>query len=259
MLSKRKLTCSFAPVLTAAIIASAGCGGGSESVVSDTEDSRASVASSAKPEPTLELDAPDGAFPLVWVRRGARIEIRTEPNGGRVVEVVDKRTEYSSPTVFSVVKRAGEWAGVATPFLPNGRLGWLRLDPERLRAGWTRLALQVDLSERRAALHEGDEILRSFTVTVGAPGYETPTGRFAITDTFRGDLNRAAYGCCALALTATQPTVPSGWLGGNRIAIHGTSGPLGVAASHGCIRARDDEVGKLIDTVPLGAPVFIRA
>ncbi|MET0927105.1 MAG: L,D-transpeptidase [Solirubrobacterales bacterium] len=52
--------------------------------------------------------------------------------------------------------------------------------------------------------------------------------------------------------------MPSGWLGGNRIAIHGTSGPLGIAASHGCVRAADDEVAALIDKVPLGTPVFIR-
>ena len=62
-----------------------------------------------------------------------------------------------------------------------------------------------------------------------------------------------------MALSATQPNLPSGWLGGRRIAIHGTSGPLGVAASHGCVRAADDDVAKLIDAVPLGTPVFIRA
>ena len=193
------------------------------------------------------------------MRRGARVEIRTEPEGGRVVEVVDKRTEFGSPTVYGVVKQAGEWAGVTTPFLPNGQLGWIRLDPDRLRAGWTKYALQVDLSERRAALHDGEKIARTFAVTVGAPGYDTPTGRFAVSDTFRGDLDPGSYGCCALALTATQPVVPSGWLGGNRIAIHGTSGPLGVAASHGCIRAADPDVDRLVDQVPLGTPVFIRA
>ncbi len=97
-----------------------------------------------------------------------------------------------------------------------------------------------------------------FPVTVGAPGSDTPTGHFAVTDTFT-DLDSAAYGCCAVALTANQPDLPSGWLGGERIAIHGTSGPLGVAASHGCVRAADDDVAKLIRRVPLGTPVFVRA
>jgi lipoprotein-anchoring transpeptidase ErfK/SrfK len=101
--------------------------------------------------------------------------------------------------------------------------------------------------------------VRSFAVTIGAPGVETPTGRFAVTDSFRGELDPAAYGCCALALSATQPHLPSGWLGGNRIAIHGTSGPLGVAASHGCVRAADEDVSALVARVPLGTPVFIRS
>ena len=96
-----------------------------------------------------------------------------------------------------------------------------------------------------------------FPVTVGAPASPTPTGRFAVTDTFTG-LRSSAYGCCALALSATQPSLPSGWLGGDRIAIHGTSGPLGEALSHGCVRAADADVRRLIREVPLGVPVVIR-
>ena len=68
---------------------------------------------------------------------------------------------------------------------------------------------------------------------------------------FRGDLN-PAYGCCAVALTATQPNLPADWPGGNRIAIHGTDAPLGEAASHGCIRSADEDVSRLVDTVPPG-------
>ncbi len=207
---------------------------------------------------SLALDTPEDAYPLVWVRRGARVEMRTEPGGGERVELVGKRTRFGSPTVFGVAKRVGPWAGVSTASLPNGRLGWVRLDPRRLRAGWTKLAIQVDLSQRRAALRSAGRVVRSFAVTIGAPGYETPTGRYAVTDTFRGDLNPAAYGCCAVALSATQPNVPSGWLGGNRIAIHGTLGPLGAAESHGCVRAADASVDELVDRVPLGTPVFIR-
>ena len=141
--------------------------------------------------------------------------------------------------------------------MPNGQLGWVKLDPSRLRAGWTRYTIDVDLSSRAAQLRRGDRVLRSFTVTVGAPGTTTPTGRFAITDTFRGNLG-PAYGCCALATTATQPHLPSGWFGGDRIAIHGTYGPLGIADSHGCVRAANQSVNLLVNRVPLGSPVVIR-
>ena len=195
---------------------------------------------------------------MIWVRAGHRVEIRTEPGGGELVARAAKRTEFGSPTVFGVVRQRGRWAGVSTPLLANGTLGWVRLDPKRLNAGWTRTSIVVDVSERSAELLEGDDVKRQFSVTVGAPGTDTPIGRFAITDTFRGDLN-PAYGCCALALSATQPSLPSGWLGGRRIAIHGTAGPLGVAASHGCVRAADADVSALVDRIPLGTPVFIRS
>jgi len=114
----------------------------------------------------------------------------------------------------------------------------------------------VDLSSRTARLRLGKRLVRSFTVTVGAAPSPTPTGRFAITDMFRGNLN-PAYGCCALATTATQPDLPSGWLGGNRIAIHGTTGPVGVAISHGCIRADNGDVSELVSHVGLGTPVTV--
>ena len=218
----------------------------------------ASAVPSAEPRSRMALDHPADAYAVIWVRRGRQVEIRTAPGGGDLVDRVDKRTEFGSPTVFGVVRRSGRWAGVSTPLLPNNRLGWIRLDRRRLRAGWTRVSIVVDLSERRAELRRAGAAWRAFAVTIGAPGSETPTGRFAVTDTLRGGLN-PAYGCCALALSATQPNAPSGWLGGRRIAIHGTSGPLGVAASLGCVRAADADVSELVSRVPLGTPVFIRA
>ena len=113
-------------------------------------------------------------------------------------------------------------------------------------------------STRTLSLIREGHVVRSFPVTVGAPGSDTPTGRFATTDEFRGTLDAAAYGCCAIALTARQPHLPSGWLGGNLIAIHGTSGPVGEALSHGCVRALDPDVSALQRALPLGAPVVIR-
>jgi hypothetical protein len=192
----------------------------------------------------------------VWLRRGAKVPLRSSP-GGKVVDTLGPRTEFGSRTVLAVFRRRGRWAGVPTPLLSNGELGWVRLDPSKLRAGWTRYQIGVDLSRRVAQLRLGDRVLRSFTVTVGAPDSATPTGRFAVTDTFRGNLN-PAYGCCAVAITARQTRLPSGWLGGDRIAIHGTTGPLGAALSNGCVRAANQMMSVLVRRVPPGAPVVIR-
>jgi lipoprotein-anchoring transpeptidase ErfK/SrfK len=250
----------------AAVPALAGCSASDDGDGADlTADQPASAPAAAKPhQPAkpdnigIPLDTPRGAHPLVWVRVHEEVRLRTEPGGGEVVDTVDRHTQWGSISAFGVVKQSDDWVGVTTPVLPNGRLAWIRLHPDRVRGGWTKMAVVVDVSQRRGVLlRDGDPAL-TFPVTVGMPGAETPIGRFSVTDTFAGDLN-PSYGCCALALSATQPNLPSGWLGGRRIAIHGTYGPLGVAASHGCLRAADETVSELVDHVPLGAPVFIRA
>lgn len=211
-------------------------------------------AEAAAPRPRLKLV--QRGHGIVWLRRGERIAVREAP-GGKPLVRLGWRTQFGSRTVLAVFARRGAWAGVSTPLLPGGRLGWVKLDTSRLRAGWTGYSIAVDLSSRKASLRLGRLVLGSFPITVGSPASPTPTGRFAITDTFRGHLN-PAYGCCALATTATQPNLPSGWLGGNRIAIHGTTGPLGEATSHGCIRAANREVSALVDRVGPGTPVVIR-
>jgi lipoprotein-anchoring transpeptidase ErfK/SrfK len=81
-----------------------------------------------------------------------------------------------------------------------------------------------------------------------------------VTDTLRliGD---GPYGCCAIALTARQRDVPQGWIGGDRVAIHGTNQPgsIGHAVSHGCLRAGEADLRWLLARIPLGTHVRIVA
>ena len=202
------------------------------------------------------LELPDRGHPYVEVRRGRRVDLYDRP-GGKVIETVADETEFGSPTAFAVQRSRDGWAAVPTAHFENGRLAWVRLDPRRLRAEFTEYSVEIDLSDYRTDLVFRDRVMRSFQVSIGMPEAPTPTGRYAVTDTFRGDLN-PAYGCCAVALTARQTRLPSGWLGGDRIAIHGTSGPLGAAISHGCVRAENAEVSNLVDRLPPGTPVTIR-
>jgi hypothetical protein len=210
------------------------------------------VTKPAKPETLRLLD--DGN-PTVFVKLGEEVDLYDEPDG-EVVETVGHATAFGSRTVYAVTDQKDDWVAVLTPYTENGEPLWLELDPERLKAGRTIWNLEVDLSEFQTRLYKSGELVRSFPVSIGMPTAPTPTGRFAITDTFRGGLN-AAYGCCALATTARQVNLPSGWLGGDRIAFHGTSGEIGAEISHGCIRAADEDVSALVDMVPPGAPVEI--
>lgn len=238
--------------------------GGPEPAPTATASEEETLTAASAEEPvTAEAAAPPDELilskkgaPVVWVRKGESVDIHAAP-GGPVVETVGDETKFGSDVNFLVAKTEGEWAGVPNSYTGNGTLGWVRLDPQQLNSGYTPYSIVVDLSEHRAQLLRGGKPIRSFTVSVGAPGAETPTGNFAVTDTFRGDLN-PVYGCCAVALTAAQPKLPSGWIGGDQIAIHGTSGALGVNISHGCVRAADRDVSALVDDVPPGAPVTIR-
>jgi hypothetical protein len=220
----------------------------------DEERTEPGTAPAKEGRPVLAL--PGAGNPLVQVRRDRKIELYDEP-GGKVVGTAKDETEFGSPTAFSVQRTRDRWAGVPTPLFETDRLAWIRLDPRDLRAYTVFYEVEVDLSEYRVDLIRRDEVLRSFAVSIGMPEAPTPTGEFAVTDTFRGGLN-PAYGCCAVALTARQTRLPSGWLGGDRIAIHGTSGPLGAAISHGCVRAADKDVSDLVNRLPPGTPVTIR-
>jgi hypothetical protein len=209
------------------------------------------------PAPALVSEPARGpAFAIARLRPGSRVGMWRAP-GGRFVETLGPRTEFGSPIVLSVVRSRGGWLGVSTPDLPDGRLGWIRYDPHRVEVYWTKYSLHANLSARRLTLRYGDGTVARFVVTVGGPGTETPAGRFGITDAVHFD-ESPFYGCCALALSGNQTKLPSDWTGGDRIAIHGTPGPVGGAESNGCIRATDSTMRTLFRRVPLGTPVFVR-
>jgi L,D-transpeptidase catalytic domain len=192
---------------------------------------------------------------IAYVR--SPVALRARP-GGRVVEHVSSRTTFGSPQALSVVRsRHDRWLAVSTPELGNGRLAWIDARAGGLRYARTRLELDIDLSERLVTLRSGSRVLRRFVVGVGRADSPTPTGRFSVTDKLNGPTYSAVYGCCILALSATQPNLPAGWSGGNRIAIHG--GPTDGAVSAGCIHAGDADLRYLMRLVPLGTPVLIRS
>lgn len=197
------------------------------------------------------------AFPVARVRSSVRL--RSRPRGPVDVTAV-ARTEFGSPRVLGVARRRGAWLGVVATERPNGRLAWVRRDDPGLRTRRVRYSLHADLSSRRLVLERDGRVIRRLKVAIGRPGSPTPTGRFAITDKLSGPRFGSYYGCCILALSGKQPNPPSGWPGGNRLAIHGTSSPgtIGQAGSAGCLRAGDSGLRFLMRRVPLGTPVFIR-
>ena len=179
--------------------------------------------------------------------------------GGRALHRLGRRTEFGSARVLGVTGRRAGWLRVLATERPNGRTGWIPV--ARARLGATDLSIHVDRSARRLTLRRGGRVVRSFAVAVGRPGTETPTGRFAVTDRLRPDDPGSPYGCCVIALSGHQTKLIPGWPGGDRLAIHATPQleTVGKAASLGCMRGRPRDVRRLMRTVPLGTPVFVRS
>jgi hypothetical protein len=206
------------------------------------------------PDPPANVRGPH--FPIVRVQPGAEVALRDAP-GGKVIGTLGDETEFESPSTFWISEIKGDWFGVRTPDVYNG-VGWIRDDRTELEVSETRFWITADTSAQLLTLRYGNNVLERFPVTVGSPGSPTPLGDYSVTDGLVGSGVGPYYGCCVLALTGHQPNLPPNWIGGDRIAIHGTPGAVGGANSAGCLRASDPDMVSLFARVPLGTPVFIR-
>jgi lipoprotein-anchoring transpeptidase ErfK/SrfK len=109
---------------------------------------------------------------------------------------------------------------------------------------------------------------KTYGVAVGAPGYETPTGRFSIINKAVNPAWSApdepwagAYRNEVVEGGSAENPLKARWMGVvGGVGIHGTAAEysIGTAASHGCIRMRVADVIDLYPRVPVGAAVLIR-
>lgn len=185
--------------------------------------------------------------------RGDAVSLRSAPGSARVLAVVGRTSEFGSPTTLAVVAFHGRWVEVISTKLGNDVHGfvplrqvWLRHDP---------VAVDVDLSQRWLRVWRAGVVERRIDVAIGAAASPTPIGRFAVTDELAG-YAPGAYGCCILALSGHQTRLPSGWTGGDRLAVHGGGG-IGSAVSSGCLHAAEPDLRWLMRRLPLGTQVVI--
>jgi L,D-transpeptidase catalytic domain len=195
-------------------------------------------------------------YPTAYVRRAVTLYRR--PAGAARVRLA-ARTEWKSPRVPGVVRRAGKWIGVQAPELRNGEIGWLPAAQAQLDC--VRWSLHADISVRRLHVRWSGRTVRRYSVAVGSPAHPTPRGRFSVTDKLRVTGGSSPYGCCVLALTGHQLRLPPGWPGGDRLAVHATNdlSSIGKPVSLGCMRTDSRRARWLIETIPQGTPIFIRS
>jgi lipoprotein-anchoring transpeptidase ErfK/SrfK len=263
---------AVAALAAAALLA--GCGAGDRPERSDRETVRGAAAPAAKDQQRLPFtgggsgDGPvrpvdsaaqaDGDASAPQAARIVRKTVLRSRPGGRAVVQVPRRTPFGSKQILAVVERRDGWLAVLHPSMPNGRAGWIPARAARLST--VPMAIEVDLSERLARLRVRGRVVDLFRVGVGRPGSPTPTGRVAVTHRLLAG-SGLPYGCCILALSGRQPNLPSGWNGGDRLALHGVADQprVGRATSAGCLHVRERDLRTLIRRVRAGTRVTISA
>jgi len=190
------------------------------------------------------------------------VTVWSAPARQEVLALFPANQRAGVPTAFLVDQRrehAGRhWFKVFMPRRPNESTGWIRGDQVRLVP--LSYHVDVDLSERRLSLFQGDKLVRRVAVGVGKAATPTPTGRFYVTIKLRPPEISAVYGAWALGLSGYSDVLDQFGTGNGQIALHGTSraSNLGRAVSNGCVRLDNGSIIQLARVLPLGTPVTIR-
>ena len=168
-----------------------------------------------------------------------------DPDAAEAVLVLDAREDA----------RGRCWLRVRLPARPNAASGWISAERVRLLA--TRWRIVVDRARRSVTLlRDGRKVLRTGAV-IGTSGTPTPKGLFAVTSVWRNPADDF-LGTWILPLTAHSNVLKTYDGGDGRVALHGRGGaslldPLGSAASHGCVRLTNAEIGRLVRRVGVAA------
>src|SRR5947209_8141032 len=145
--------------------------------------------------------------------------------------------ESHSQTARSLKRNAAILCAVMVIF---SSICWAQSELETVWKPVARRKILVSIPDRKLAVIDDGRVIRIFHVAVGAPVSPTPTGSFEI-------VSRVSEPTYFHAGTVIPPSpenpVGSRWMGLNHkgYGIHGTNEPesIGNAASHGCIRLRN--------------------
>ena len=147
-------------------------------------------------------------------------------------------------------------------------------------------SIHVSIRDQQLTVKDGEQRIRAYPVSTSRFGvgteegsFKTPTGRFRVAAKIGDDMPKGTVfvGRVPLrpddALPPTEDFVTSRilWLDGlddhnantrdRFVYIHGTrhEDKIGTAASHGCVRMRNEDVIELFELVDEGTPVVIEA
>ena len=166
-----------------------------------------------------------------------------------------------SRTLETTGRMTEEFLEVILPIAPNNTTGWIQQSSATL--GETETLLIIDISERKAALFIGEDLILEAPVAIGAAQTPTPAVE-AIIDTIWDRSTSETflpflYGQLLFGLNKHSEALED--FDGKRpaLAIHGTDEPelIGSAVSNGCIRMYNSDIALFAEHVTLGTRVSI--
>jgi lipoprotein-anchoring transpeptidase ErfK/SrfK len=200
-------------------------------------------------------------FPAAGKLTVKSVVVRSKPaSSARKIAVMhDFRSDYRPQEILAVAEATAPngtpWYRISVPMRPNGRYGWIPAEDAKVAP--TGSEIVVNRGRRTIDVYRHGKHVVHAIVAVGAPGMETPLGRYYVAaryvpykDPFLG----------AYALETSAYSKLSDWPGGGIVGIHGTNEPwlLGKAVSHGCVRVSNATAAKLRRFAPLGTPIWIK-
>ncbi len=122
----------------------------------------------------------------------------------------------------------------------------------------TKRLIVVSIPDRKLALLEDGQVVKTYDIAVGADVSPTPTGTFTIANRVK---DPTYYHDGQVIPAGPKNPVGNRWIGlsEKHYAIHGTNAPrsIGKAASHGCVRMGKKNIEELFTRVRVGDTVEI--
>ena len=200
-------------------------------------------------------------FPAAGTLLVHSVAVRKSPDPhSKIIKVMhDFRADYRPQEMFAVGARTGTdgnpWYHISIPMRPNGTYGYVPASSVSLAP--TQGAIKISLNRRTIDLYWKGKHVWHGKVAIGAPGRETPLGKYYVAARF------VPYHDPFLGVFAVETSAYSKlteWPGGGVVGIHGTDLPqlLGQAVSHGCVRVSNTTARHLRTLAPLGTPIWIK-
>lgn len=256
-----------AAVAVALGVAATSCGGANVSLEKIDETTEPTTKSFDVNGPNGAADVNKEVRPSTFTATaiGSQVTAYAEPS-------VESETiqSFASPNVYGDITgqavtfqsinhdtRPEGWVNVLLPIRPNGSTGWVQQSEVSLVENSFRI--EVDRASHELRVLERGKVIQTTPVAIGTGDTPTPVGSFYINELLQPIDQNGPYGSFAYGLSGFSETLEEFNGGNGVVGIHGTNDPatIGTDVSHGCIRLENDVIETMVESVPLGTPVYI--